>query len=1534
MRHKYIRFFVSSTFHDMELERNLLQQVFDNLIAKYEKLGWQLEMVDLRWGISKEAGLDNKTMLICKEELARCQQMSPKPNFIILLGERYGWIPLPEIISFEDVQKLKIRKNERSLFDKWYSLDLNALPCGEYILNRRMGEYVDDDVWHKSVERPLSAMFLRNKVPYYGSSATEQEIELGALKVEDASDHVIAYFRVLRNVPREEKNVYKSKSISLKRKTTRLKCRIERHLSETNIVRKELSYKEYKSALFAETFRQEMESHLSCVIDNAIEQYTESIITENERHLAYALEESIGFVGRTKELEEIDNYLHNNDADYGLWYQGASGMGKSALLAKVVERYHNEFDIICRFCGISEDSIDAKKIINTLYQDLQKIDTRKKTKVINDICANLSTPLGTLSLTDYFVIIKNINPQKPILIIIDSLDRVNTIGLPEFDQLKWLDYKLPNNVRVIISSTPEIKYRIEIPSLKKITLNGLGIESMNLIKTSLNNAGRTLTARQNKVVQKAVEQSDKSGLYLRLASRYLEGLPSHTHIESVPFNTYDLLFKYIDTISAPERNGKEIVIRVLCWLGMVRYGLTDIEITEILARDAEYMSVLKTQDQHQLFSTTINKIPSAIWLRLRHDLQPLLRNTHTLAGETFSLFHDSLHRQLTNSNRRCYDFGKELCDYYETAIPNKHALLELVGLYIALYNHCNNTDKLDVIHNIEVLLERNVVFLAEKKAFSPELLADDFDKVMAIASPDVQSRIRMVKHQLFAIRNATSPNDVYAAFLSLPEDSILRKEVEKMSGTENIMRDIIAFNPFVDTTIHSIGILGESPCMSDDGNSIASLTDNCFMIRIEHLDHSVPVKKYILAKQAIEMQADDSLRYLAVRYKDSCILFDAEAGKRLFSHSLSEEGWMSLSATGEHLILGQGNICYYFERETNTLLRYESERAFINMVISPSGKYFWTIDNSYYITRVDTSTQEIMPVGNYRNTDNWDNRRNYYEQNKLLKEWMGNIVCSDTCLIAFNKIIVIDNNNKKEWSIVYLTEDPAHFVQHGFMTRDGKKTIDLFGIIITIPTIGEKSMEIGTISLERIDCLNSDFSIGLSIIEKRIFDFNKEIISFRPIWRNDKKFNNTSFKISSSYNGSQIGVSSYGGFGQFGDIQRNMLRQNENNTYSWNPNPEGGHFCIPTTSISPDGQVMITSTYPFGEVYITEPSDTALIEKKVLRKKVTITDNAMSIAFSNDSCYYAFLTGDRITPADGAYNNIYIFLRNGKQIFYRFNDKEKNFYELFECEKIIFSQNNRFVVIDGNVLDPFNGNLIVQHDDISHGLCDIISSSSLPIVYVVEKWNRGNSFSFDLNTAKERKIESETRLSAISATGRQLFYIADQILYMRLVGEDKHYLLRKNVIEVYPALDERHVYVVDKQKRIILFDIFNKTDIQFAYKGSNERFGYKVCAKGLIVYCDDTGELSLFEPDEKFQVNKPAATTFIRRWNLETQKQEEPTAVCPICGKVFDLPIELGQVLKEYDENSVHYSDWDNKDLFGHYCPHCNASLQVSPYII
>ena len=95
-----IRVFVSSTFSDLVAERNTLaDRVWPELERHCQLQGFQFQAIDLRWGVSTEAGLDHRTMRICFEELRRSQIISPQPNFLILLGDRYGWQPLPEQIT-------------------------------------------------------------------------------------------------------------------------------------------------------------------------------------------------------------------------------------------------------------------------------------------------------------------------------------------------------------------------------------------------------------------------------------------------------------------------------------------------------------------------------------------------------------------------------------------------------------------------------------------------------------------------------------------------------------------------------------------------------------------------------------------------------------------------------------------------------------------------------------------------------------------------------------------------------------------------------------------------------------------------------------------------------------------------------------------------------------------------------------------------------------------------------------------------------------------------------------------------------------------------------------------------------------------------------------------------------------------------------------------------------------------------------------------------------------------------------------------
>jgi hypothetical protein len=90
------RVFVSSTFEDLKEERNALRRdVFPKLRTLCEQHRARFQAIDLRWGVRDEAGLDQQTMEVFPREIRRCQTTRVRPNFIVLLGDNYGWQPLP-----------------------------------------------------------------------------------------------------------------------------------------------------------------------------------------------------------------------------------------------------------------------------------------------------------------------------------------------------------------------------------------------------------------------------------------------------------------------------------------------------------------------------------------------------------------------------------------------------------------------------------------------------------------------------------------------------------------------------------------------------------------------------------------------------------------------------------------------------------------------------------------------------------------------------------------------------------------------------------------------------------------------------------------------------------------------------------------------------------------------------------------------------------------------------------------------------------------------------------------------------------------------------------------------------------------------------------------------------------------------------------------------------------------------------------------------------------------------------------------------
>ena len=89
IENRHIRVFVSSTFRDMQEEREYLREkVYPELRVEFARRYVDLTFIDLTWGVTEEQSKSGRTMEICLRQIEKS-----RPFFIGILGSRYGTFP-------------------------------------------------------------------------------------------------------------------------------------------------------------------------------------------------------------------------------------------------------------------------------------------------------------------------------------------------------------------------------------------------------------------------------------------------------------------------------------------------------------------------------------------------------------------------------------------------------------------------------------------------------------------------------------------------------------------------------------------------------------------------------------------------------------------------------------------------------------------------------------------------------------------------------------------------------------------------------------------------------------------------------------------------------------------------------------------------------------------------------------------------------------------------------------------------------------------------------------------------------------------------------------------------------------------------------------------------------------------------------------------------------------------------------------------------------------------------------------------------
>jgi WD40 repeat protein len=659
---RIFRLFVSSTFSDFTAERQALQrEVFPKLERYCAERGAHFQAVDLRWGITEEAQREHDTMRICLEEVRRCQHLSPRPNFAVLLGDRYGWEPVPARIPREHWALLQAsaRVEEWPWIEASYRLDLNAIPP-VYCLDKGP----TDAGLLQAIRYAASDFQGAARLPYF-ASATHQEIVLGALSAFDErgqplnpEKHVHVYVRHLAGLPKDavarafiDWDPDQGKSVDGARDKLQELKSVLRHQLPDQVHDLRAAWNDHGDQGRVD------EAYLERFCDLFLEHQTRLIDVElaslergdewqwrEYAHQQFANERAQNFAGRAEILQQIARYTaprreqeSGELPQYGgsspLIILGAGGSGKSALLAKAAIDATGRAQaqgtvLVQRYVGGVPGSESLMALLGTLIVDISRYYGQPEP----------SLPDSAKALAEAFrAVLEHASPERPLIVLIDALDQLEeTEGAWA---LGWLPQQLPEHVRIVVSARADtgVAQAAQMHSPQGVVnvhpmtpddgaamleslLSGRRAAWFNAGISS--SKGRRLTPEQCAAVLAAFNQSG-SPLWLKLAYEEAVTWASWDSPRQLPTTVQGLINDLIDhRLIKQEKHPKVFTERAVAYLTAGRLGLSESELGRALGTDKAVRYEFEDNEKTQKRWSEEKQLPPILWSRLFFDLQP------------------------------------------------------------------------------------------------------------------------------------------------------------------------------------------------------------------------------------------------------------------------------------------------------------------------------------------------------------------------------------------------------------------------------------------------------------------------------------------------------------------------------------------------------------------------------------------------------------------------------------------------------------------------------------------------------------------------------------------------------------------------------------------------------------------------------------------------------------------------------------------------------------------------------------------------
>ncbi|KAL9969786.1 hypothetical protein ACROYT_G022043 [Oculina patagonica] len=510
-----IAIFLSSTFTDMTIERDLLMEdVYPYLREFCRRLGYNFSVADMRWGVRDEMTDEHQAVEICVTEVQRCRKESVGPYMVCLIGDKYGYRPVPVKIDEEvfemllgSVKSNSGNKNASELLEKWYKLDENSVPAAYVLLPistffphaYKHAVDVDDakakqerqQWWQTLVTMREALKKAASQIDFtafpgcalteddFKISVTEEEITTG-IKGEDMDpNYMFLFLRSLNGLEEvnPNNNGFVKRFVDVDERGRKsqattgddAKCLLDKlkddcqgFIPKNNICRYSLDFhvtkdghidtKQNKEEIktFCDKFCQLMVDS----IQEAVAKHkviNDPLYLEVLHHATVAEKRTEAFVGRTHPLIKMEAYLKMENGEKPFIVHGISGCGKTSLMAKVFTTSLENWSGVDTGRPFQLIRFIGTSPSSTNVRSLLRSLCHQMCLVLNDSSTVITDNYERLVAT-FRSLLQRATPEKPFVLFLDSLDQLS--DQDDGRALRWLPTSLPKNVHIILSTLP------------------------------------------------------------------------------------------------------------------------------------------------------------------------------------------------------------------------------------------------------------------------------------------------------------------------------------------------------------------------------------------------------------------------------------------------------------------------------------------------------------------------------------------------------------------------------------------------------------------------------------------------------------------------------------------------------------------------------------------------------------------------------------------------------------------------------------------------------------------------------------------------------------------------------------------------------------------------------------------------------------------------------------------------------------------------------------------------------------------------